>query len=148
MAFALTGFRAYGIRTSGAVREHAHQVAHLIITGLATDVALDFANAAGTFWTDAQANPTDGGLATKALAVLTSIHAQVYGLYEIGSVQLLDRIQAAATSGTAYTVAITDNIPTITCAASNGETAWEFVWKWTLNDGIEPVVADLGAALT
>lgn len=149
MAFALTGFRAYGIRTSGAVREHAHQVAHLIMTAAVTDVALDFSDYSGTMWTAFKADATYGSLATAAQAVLTSIQSQVYGFYNLGSPQLQNgRLQAAATSGTSYTKTVTSFLPIITCAASNGEAAWEFLFFWSLNDGIEPVVADLGAALT
>lgn len=75
MTFALTAFKAYGIRTSGANRQHTHQVAELKITSANTDVDLDIGDTTGTFWTAAQADSTYGTMAARALTVMTNIQA-------------------------------------------------------------------------
>lgn len=79
MTLALTKFKAYGVRTSGAVRQQTMQVAEMYVTGAATDTAWDIASdtsgALGTFWTAVTADSTYGTLATNALTSIRSIVA-------------------------------------------------------------------------
>jgi hypothetical protein len=147
MAFSLTNFKAYGLPTAGAVRVQAIQVAELHITALAADVALDIGTNAGTFWTAAQANATFGGVATSALDTLVKVQAIASALTAVQSEQLLDRLQAAAASGTSYTLTVSNLRPVITCAAANGETSWKIRLEWMLKDGYQALTADLGGTV-
>lgn len=144
MAFALTKFNSYGIDVAGPSFKRGMQHATFTITALVTDVALDLSAAGGTFWTAAIANATYGTLATNALVVLGQIQNIAAQLWSIKSEQLLDRLQEASATGTDYTVAITTHTPDITCAASNGETAWVIDLEWQLTDGSFPIVASYG----
>lgn len=126
MAFALTSFFADGTRFAGPGPYRATQTYVFTITGLTTDVDLDIGDASGTFWTAAIANTTYGEMATQVLAQIVRLEAQISAVKGIYTPQLAARIQAAAASGTAYTLSINTSLtlPDYTFAASNGETAY------------------------
>lgn len=105
MAFALTQFKAYGIRTSGETRQHTWQVADMGITALNTDVTLDISSdttgSLGTFWTAAIANATYGQLATNALAKIQAIIGITnnFTLYNSEALSLKSKLVSGVTGG-------------------------------------------------
>lgn len=100
MTFSLRQFKAYGIRTSGATRQHTWQVAELGIVAANTDTALDIssdtAGSLGTFWTAAVADATYGTLATNALGVIRNIIGSVNSLQETVSEPLMTKVKLTA----------------------------------------------------
>lgn len=145
MSFSLQGFKAYGVRAEGATRQHVRQMAELYIVATVNDVALDISNSAGTFWTAALADSSYGSLASSALSVLTTISGIAVALRSVKSEELLVRLQAASPSGTSYSLSVSSHLPSITCAAGNGQTSWHIQLEWLLPDGREAMVSDLGA---
>ncbi len=148
MAFALTKFKAYGLRVEGAVRPHVQQVMSFTLTAAATDIAYDLGTTGGTFWTSAEANATYGSLATAVKALLLTT---LPGLLPAGALIACESevlqtfIQVASgASGTQYTLAITDSMPTITFVSASAPTAWVLNLRWNLIDGAEAVVGDYG----
>lgn len=139
MAFSLSKFRAYGLKTDGTVRKRAIQVLELHITALTSDVDLDVGDDAGTFWGDVDA--TQMGVDVKDL-VFNRIVPQIESYLDVKSEQLADRLQVASASGTGYELAVDNHLPVITCAASNGETAWVLHIEAMLIDRVEAVVAE------
>lgn len=134
MAFALTKYKQHGVGLSGPGERTTLGFVELEITGLTTDVDLDIGDDDGTFWTAALANSTYGAMAAQALSDLQDIVANADDLLAVKSQQLLDRVQAAAASGTAYTVGIEEKRPNITFAASNGETAYTIVLEYLMKE--------------
>ncbi len=148
MAFAITKFKAYGIRAEGAVRPHTQQVASFTLTAAATDIAYDLGTTAGTFWTSAEANATYGSLAT---AVKSLLLTRLPGLLPDGALVACESevlqtfIQVASgASGTQYTLAISASMPTITFVSASAPTAWVLNLRWNLIDGAEALVGDYG----
>lgn len=139
MAFSLSKFRAYGIQTEGTVRKRALQVLEFEIAATTADVDMDFGDSSGTFWGDVDA--TQMGVDVKDL-VINKIVPQLATFHEVNSEQLADRLQAAAASGTSYTVAIQNHLPNLTFAASNGETSWYVQIVCGLIDRVSAVVAE------
>ena len=144
MAFALTKFVSYGYDIAGPSKKRGIQRATLTISATTADVDLDIGDDSGTFWTAAAADSTYGALASKALEVLQKIEDNALAFHRIDSEQLLDRIQAAAASGTAYVLAVQNKRPNLTFDAANGETSWVIDLEWLLNDGIYPIVSSFG----
>jgi hypothetical protein len=139
MAFSLSKFRAYGLRTEGPIRKRAVQVLEFEIAATTADVALDIGDDGGTFW--AAVDDTQLGADVKD-TVFNRIVPQLASLLAVNSEQLLDRLQAAAASGTSYTLAVENHLPKITCAASNGEAAWVIQVLAQLNDRVEAVTCE------
>ncbi len=154
MAFALTRFKSYGRRHDGENRSHAEQVCELHITAANTDIAYDLDVTAGTFWTAAEANATYGALATKAKSVfLTDIVAVKHRCIAVDGEPLVGdflRVLSGA-AGLQYVVAVgatVAHMPSLTFVSASAPTAITLVITWTLVDGAEAVVSDLGAAVT
>lgn len=141
MAFALTSFFADGTRFTGPGPYRAYESVVFTITGLTTDVALDIGTYSGTFWTAALADADYGDVASTALAFLRKLDDQTQAVCRIYTPELADRIQAAATSGTAYTLSIdaTSKLPIYTFAASNGELTYTVFVEFLLNKNILPL---------
>ncbi len=139
MAFSLSKFRAYGIRPEGPVRKRAIQVLEFELTALATDVDLDIGDDAGTFWGDVDA--TQMGTDVKEL-VFERIVPQLVSFLSVKSEQLADRLQAAAASGTSYTLAIDDHLPVLTFDTAEGETSWFIHIEAAMIDRVEAVVVE------
>lgn len=152
MAFSVTAFKAYGLRTEGATRLHAVQRASFSITALAADVAMDIsattAGSLGTFWTDVTGNTTYGSLAGQALIVIRAIALQVKSFQGIKLGNAQDYVQGTATASSTYTVAVNTHLPDVAFNAANGKTSYTVTLEWLLLDGKEPVISDLGAAWT
>jgi hypothetical protein len=145
MAFALTKFQARGVDIAGPSNKRGIQQVVLNITGAAADVDLDIGDDAGTFWTAAKADSTYGSLATKALEVLQNIVANASSLVAVKSEQLIDRIQIAAVSGAGeYSLAVVNTRPNIAFNAADGETSYEIILEYELDDKQYPVVATYG----
>lgn len=135
MAFSLTKCIAHGTEAEEPVNKRYIQRLILEVTATTADIDFDIGDIAGTFWTAVGA--TQPG--TAALAALKDINARAKACIGLNSPQLMDRIQAAAASGTDYTVTMDTYGPSITCDTSNGESAWQVVVTWYLKDGAEPV---------
>lgn len=135
MAFSLTKFRAHAVPFEGVVKKRGYQRLVFEITALVTDVDMDLGDLDGTFWSAVD----DTAMGAAVLARLTNqIQPQLANLLAVRSEQLIDRIQAATASGTAYEIAVEGHLPNLTFAASNGETAWVIEVICELADGIEP----------
>jgi hypothetical protein len=148
MAFALTKFKAYGLRAEGAVRPHAQQVFSFTLTAANTDITYDLGTSGGTFWTSAVAHATYGSLAT---SVRTLLLTTLPGLLPDNALMGCDAeplktyIQVASgASGSQYTLAISASMPTITFVSASAPTAWVLNLRWNLIDGAEALVADYG----
>lgn len=152
MAFALTKFRAYGIRADGAQRAHVQQVASFTLTAAATDIAYDIGTTGGTFWTSAEANATYGALASAVKSLLLTRLPGLLednGLIACESEVLQTFLQVASgASGTQYTLAISSSMPTITFVSASAPTAWVLNLRWNLIDGAEALVGDYGTSIT
>lgn len=150
MAFALTKFKADGVRAEGATRQHAFQTAQFMITALAADVVMDISavttGALGTFWTAVIADATYGAIGTQALTAIKAIQNQVLSLTSVDLGGALDYVKGTAVAASTYTIATTLHLPTVTFNAANGKLAYLVVLKWVLKDGLEAVVSDLGAS--
>lgn len=147
MAFAVTKFMAYGVRSEGATRSHCEQVVELFVTGLNTDVLYDLSVTSGTFWTSATADAVYGTLASNARdVILNRIAGAISSLWRIDS-QLFQTTYAkvlSGASGNQYVVSVVSSIPTIGFVSGSAPTAIALKIQWRLHDGIEPVIADLG----
>lgn len=148
MAFALTKFKAYGLRAEGDVRPHAQQVFSFTFTAANTNIAYDLGTSGGTFWTSAIADTTYGSLAT---AVRTLLLTSLPGLLPDGALvacesEILETyIQVASgASGSQYTLAISSSLPTITFVSGSAPTAWVLNLRWNLIDGAEALRGDFG----
>ncbi len=149
MAFALTKFKAYGLRAEGAVRPHVQQVAIFTLTAAATDIVYDVGVTGGTFWTSAEASVLYGSLATAVKSLLltrlpgllpdTALMA-IEGAYPLDT---FIKVASGAT-GDQYTLAVTDSFPLITFVSASAPTAWVLQLRWNLIDGAEALVADYG----
>lgn len=149
MAFALTKFKAYGLRAEGDVRPHAQQVMSFTFTAANTDVTYDLGTSAGTFWTSAVADATYGSLAGAARTLLlttlpgnlpNTALMHIAGAYPLSTFAKV----ASAPSGNQYTLSVTSNMPTITFVSGSAPTAWVLTLTWILHDGIEALRGDFG----
>lgn len=144
MSFALTSFKAFGLRCEGATRKHVRQRALLIATGTSADVALDISNYAGTFWTAALADATYGKVATAAIAALKQIQAASSGLLAVLSPSLINRVKVASLTGAGqYTISITSSLPSIALNAGDGDTSYIIELEFDTKVNLEAVVSDI-----
>ncbi len=154
MAFALTRFKAYGRRHEGENRSHAEQVCEFHVTAAATDYVYDLDVTAGTFWTSAELHATYGTLATAAKAIfLTNMAAVVHRCIAVQGEPLVSPylLVASGATGLQYTAAIgtvVPHYPSLAFVSASAPLAITLVITFTLVDGIEPLTADLGAAVT
>lgn len=155
MAFALTKFKADGIRHTGANRSHGEQVAIFNITAANTDTDLDISDDGGTFWTAALANATYGTIAAEAYAMLFgnstygSLTGAVANIVSVEGDPLVSYQKVLTlTAGNEYTVAVNSDLPDLAFNSGSAPTALVLQVRWILKDTKEPVFADLGAQLT
>lgn len=155
MAFALTKFKADCIRHTGPTRSHGEQIAIFVTTAADTDTDMDISDEDGTFWTDALADATYGDLATAAWNIFFdkspygSIPSVIASLIAVESETLLARMRDdSSPAGTDYSLVIADNLPDLGFASGDAPESMILVLRWLLQDGAEPVIADLGAAIT
>lgn len=134
MAFALTSFVADSMRFAGTVPYRAKQLYVFTITGTTADVTLDLGLSTGTFWTAAVADATYGQLATNVLADIKRLKANYKAVSQIYVPELAARLQAAAASGTSYTLSIDSDLtlPDYTFAANNGATSYTVFVEYLL----------------
>lgn len=93
MAFALTKFVAFGVEAEEAVNKRYKQAVEFTITGLNSNVALDFGTYAGTFWT--AVSGTEPG--TSALKVIKEIQIKAHGFFKAGGSGIADKVQLDST---------------------------------------------------
>lgn len=99
MAFAITGYKAWGIESSKAVSPEIVQHLEMTFTAANTDVAYDLGTTAGTFWTSAGATTIPA--AFKKMLYDFCAHAQ-YPLPTGGSI-VATYSRGAAAAATVYT---------------------------------------------
>ncbi len=148
MAFALTKFKAYGIRAEGAVRPHVQQVMNFTLTAAATDIVYDVGVTAGTFWTSAEAHATYGALASAVKRILlTNLPGLLpdFALMQVNGEPLNTFAKVASgASGLQYTLAIDSSMPLVTFVSASAPTGWVLQLCWNLIDGAEALVGDYG----
>lgn len=122
MTLSLQKFKAYGIRCSGATRQHTQQVVEMFITGAASDttwdISADVTGSLGTFWTAALADPLYGSLASNALGIIQRLQSNVndlkmpqaeslttYTQTSTAAVTVVELLSAAITGGSASVTA-------------------------------------------
>jgi len=144
MASALTAYKAWIQEADKATGPRHIQYLEMDITGANTDTAWDFATAAGTFWTAAEADETYGATATLARKLMYQIAEKAaYFAGVLGEVDLQYAREIAA-SGADYTMAAgtASNIPDLTFNSGNAPTSIKAVLRWVLSEdqtGIETV---------
>lgn len=142
MAFALTKFKAYGLKTQGPTRVLGQQVVELHITAANTDTDLDIGDDAGTFWGAVDA--TD--LGAEALRLLKEIIAdKAQGLLAVHGEELVGRLRVAAASGAGeYSLAVDNNRPNIGWFNTDAPTSYVVQLVYQLTDNLFPTFAELG----
>lgn len=135
MAFAITAFQCYPAALDVPHLKRALQHVELTITGTTADVALDFNNLSGTFWTAAGAS----GIGATALSYITKIKSQAdhqVSFYLQGVTdgkQLVASATAPATTQYRYTS--TTAIPSLALFAAEGLTSYKLHLVVSLSDG-------------
>lgn len=145
MAFALTGFRAYGVEIQSVSKKRGVQRAELHITAAATDIDLDIGDPTGTFWTAVGATTIGDG----ALETLQQIATKSTELTQVQGTALLARLHtAAAGSAGEYALAVANELPNITWHSGDAPTDYTIQLEWLLNNYEFPVVADLSTLVS
>jgi hypothetical protein len=142
MAFALSKFKAYGLKTQGPTRVLGQQVVELHITAANTDTDLDIGDNSGTFWS--AADNTD--LGAEALRVLREIIAdKVQGLLAVNSEELVGRLRdTTATGAGVYALAVANNRPNISWFSGDAPTSYVVQLVYQLLDSQFPTFVELG----
>jgi hypothetical protein len=142
MAFALSKFKAYGLKTQGPTRVLGQQFVELHITAAATDVDLDIGDDAGTFWGAVDAT----ALGEEALRLLKEIIAdKAQGLLSVNGDELVSRLRdATATGAGVYALAVANNRPNISWFSGDAPTAYVVQLVYQLIDNQFPTFAELG----
>jgi hypothetical protein len=139
MAFAITGFKAYGVEAYEGNREQFEQVLLLDITAATSDVLLDIGASGGTFWTSVN-NATLN-------RIVQDIFTRVDKHLSFSCPQLLDKTQvrsSATVATTQFKIASPQNTSfAITLFASEGLTAYSIALKWVLKSDHAPVIYTL-----
>jgi len=130
MAFAVTGFKAFGVEGEEPLSSKCYlQYLSLDITSLAADVDMDIgdhvAGGLGVFWTAAD----DTAVGLEALATLRQIVGRVASLYNYGGL-----------IGQAVTTSVVANLaPNIAFTAATGPVLATVTICWTLQVGVAPI---------
>jgi len=130
MAFAVTGFKAFGVEGEQPLSSECYlQYLSLNVTSLAADVDMDIgdhlAASLGVFWTAADDTPV--GL--RALATLRQIVGRSASLFLYGGL-----LGKAVT-----TVAVENLAPNIAFTAATGPVLATVTICWTLQTGVAPI---------
>jgi hypothetical protein len=148
MAFACTAYKAWGetVRVSGGgatIKKRSLQYFELTLTAAAADVDLDLGDVAGAAWSAIDGDATGLAAKTALTAILAKVERFVdYSCPEIDFTYLPvygDATPAASSVGVINNTA--KNCPEFVFAAGEGQTAYKFVFQWTLTTGEAPVVA-------
>ncbi len=138
MAFAITKVQAYGIEAEEPLNKRYRQHMYLTLTAANTDVDLDIGDnqtgSLGTFWTAASGTATGAGALQAIQDIVTRAE---FG--ESPSLSPLSFFQAAAASGAAYTVVISNKSPNILFNSGTAPTSYVVSLKWVLQPQAEPV---------
>jgi hypothetical protein len=142
MAFALTKFKAYGLKTQGPTRVLGQQIVELHITAADTDVDLDIGDDAGTFWGAVDATL----LGAEALRLLKEIIAdKTQGLLAVNGQELVGRLRSSTASGAGvYAQAVANNRPNIDWFSGDAPTSYVIQLVYQLDDNQFPTFAELG----
>lgn len=145
MAFALTSMTTWAEPIQTASNYRGAQVIQMTITGADTDTAADIGDFGGTFWTDALADSTYGGIATAALAQLELIAAQAQSLIDLRSETLIAYTRVkSVTATTEYSVAVENHLPKVTFVSGSAPTAWTIEIVQRPNEFVFPVALSIG----
>lgn len=141
MAFTLNSIEVYGIEASEPLQKKFKQTMVLDISAAAADVAYDFGNYSGTFWT-AVGGTTVGAKALKAIkdiAIAAKTFTQAGGKGLFGKANTGSVAPAAATSYSLQPDGTNTTLPNIAFFAANGPTSAIIVLEWELKAGVKPV---------
>ena len=140
MAFALTGYKAWGIETSKAVSPECIQYLEVTITAANTDVAVDVGTTGGTFWTAVGATAIPAA-AKKYMYDFCS--KADYSLPTLGTHNgLWSRAAAAASTTYIETAGTVTNSRDITFNSGTAPTAATIVWAWKMKAGSATVTVN------
>ena len=139
MAFALTGYKAWGIETSKAVSPECIQYLEVTITAANTDVAVDVGTTAGTFWTAVGT----GTIPAAAKAALLDICSKAdYSLVSAGT-HTASWTRGATAAATVYTevAGTVTNSRNLGFNSGSALTAGKIVlsWKMKAESGITTI---------
>jgi hypothetical protein len=135
MALALTKFEAYGIQIDEPVTKRFVQRAVIEWTGATSDITIDIANYAGTFWTAVGA--TEPGLT--AIKALKDIQIKAKALVVVGGLGVVNLVRGTAAAAGVYSQSVSALLPSITYFTAEGPTSAKLVLEWELNDAQSPV---------
>lgn len=133
MAFACTGYKAYGLDIQEPITKRALQVFELTVTGTAADVALDLSNVGGTAWSAIDNDAT--GLAAKT--AFTTVLAKLDKMISWDCLEIkAAAIQALAGGAGKFVLTLNTAKTMVDIALNAGEglTGYKFVFVWTLKD--------------
>ena len=140
MAFALTGYKAWGTETSKAVSPEAIQYLEITFTAANTDVAFDLGETAGTFWT---AVGTGTIPAAAKAAYLDFCSRAQYSLATMGSHNMVwSRGSAAGATVYTETAGTVTNSRNIAFNSGSALTAGTIVWAWKMKPDTSVVTAN------
>lgn len=139
MAFALTGFQAYGMESDEAVTKKFVQYLRLDITAANTDTALDLGTYAGTFWT--AVGGTEPG--ATALKTIKDIQTRAKQLVLVSGEALINRDKvltvANANEYSVATNATNTHLPDIAFHSGDAPTSYSVYLMWDLNNSAYPI---------
>ena len=140
MAFALTGYKAWGVETSKAVSPEAIQNLEITFTAANTDVAFDFGETGGTFWS-AVGTGTIPAAAKKL--VLDFCSKASYSLATMGSHNMLwSRGSAAGATVYTETAGTVTNSRNLAFNSGTALTAGTIVLSWKMGPGVAVVTVN------
>jgi hypothetical protein len=141
MTMAIVKCKAYGLQTGAATRSKGLQIIELELTGAAADVAYDFGNSSGTFWTAVlTSSPTCG---PSVLELFENVSAGCLAFQNLTGPQLYPRVQVASLTGAGQILkAVQNNRPNISFNAADGDTTYQLKFEWLCGQNFKPVVDD------
>lgn len=145
MAFQCLRGHMFATESLKAVSPEYQQNLMLIVNGAAADVAMDFGNPAGTFWTAALADATYGAVAAKCLAALTNFDKNAAFAIVPGGNFVCYRVRTKTPVDTGdYAISSwTNKIPNFTFAAGDGPGSTNVIFSFGMTPGWQPVDGDL-----
>jgi hypothetical protein len=145
MSFKVYRGHMFATESVKAVSPTFQQNLMLVVGGSSSDVAWDFGNPTGTFWTAALADGTYGAVAAKCLAALTSFDKDSAFAIAPGGNETLYRcrVETASDAGNYQITSWTGRIPNIQFSAGTGPTSTNVIFSWGMTPGFQAVVGDI-----
>lgn len=137
----------YATESSKVVSPFTSQCAEIVISGGDADVALDFSNFTGTFWTAALADGTYGTIALNVKKVLQSLIPNVASTHWVGGNFTLyrNRVATGSEAGGDYSAnySNTTKLPNFAFKAGNGCGSTNLIVCWGMQPGFQPLAMDV-----